>query len=219
MRSIWLSPILFLITLFPHCSDRCDTLHVDRIPPEIYIEWPIPDYSFCEAFTVRGLVSDHYSGLNQLRLYIEGEVVGSLNLDGESDYYFEFDVDQSDFPEWCDEAELSVVAWDNEDNEAIAKLDVILCNDSTEPIVTALADEDVLTSEFHCTAVSVQIIEENFAWSSIPGFGSWEEPEYEFLVCGSDLEMGENVITVTAWDFCENEGSTAITITYSPNSP
>ena len=96
---------------------------------------------------------------------------------------------------------------------------MILCDDSVEPVVTAVAGEDVLTSEDHCTIVSVSIDEDNLLMWEIPGFLSGTGNEFEFEVCGRDLQFGENTISVIASDYCGNEGTESITITYNPDIP
>jgi len=53
----------------------------------------------------------------------------------------------------------------------------------------------------------------------IPGFLSGTGNEFEFEVCGRDLQFGENTISVIASDYCGNEGTESITITYNPDIP
>jgi len=209
---------LFLITLVPNCSNRCPS-HLDESPPVISIDNPDIEDFFCEAFTVEGYVEDDESGVEELKVYLDGEIIESVDLDGVHGYHFAFDVDTGDYPPDCREVEIAVVAWDEERNESSAKVDVILCDDSVEPVVTAVAGEDVLTSEDHCTIVSVSIDEDNLLMWEIPGFLSGTGNEFEFEVCGRDLQFGENTISVIASDYCGNEGTESITITYNPDIP
>lgn len=219
MRSLWLSPVIFLITLVPNCSTRCPS-GLDETPPRITIDSPDIDDFFCEVFTVEGHVSDEETGVERLKVLLDGEIIESVELYGAHSYYFEFDVGTGDFPADCGEVEMSVVAWDEEWNESSEKVDVILCDDSVEPVVAMAADETVLTSENQCTVVTVSIDDENLDFWRIPEtYLSGTESEFDFPVCGWELQVGENTLNVIAWDYCGNEGIGALTITYSPDIP
>jgi len=189
------------------------------LPPVIVIDSPDIDDTFCGQFTVEGSAFDEDSGIEEITLYIDGEEIEAVELDRVHRYDFEFDVSQSDFPPDCHEEEVEVVARDAEENESSEGVDVFLCDDSTAPVVIAIAEEDVLTSEVHCTIVLVHIVEENLEGYEVSDIAWGTENEFEFEVCGSDLEIGDNTISVVAWDICGNEGSGVITVTYVPNNP
>jgi len=189
------------------------------LPPFITIDSPDIDDSFCEGFTVEGSAADDDSGIEEVTLYIDGEEIESVELNEVHLYDFEFDVTSSDFPSECNEVDVEVVARDEEGNESSEEVDVFLCNDLTAPFVTIYSDEYVLTSEDHCTFVAVHISEDNLVEYEVIGLMSGTENEFEFELCGNDLEIGENVISVVAWDYCGNQGSGEITITYVPNNP
>jgi len=219
MRSVFLSPVIFLITLVPNCSHDCGPRPDDDNPPVIVINSPDLSDSFCEGFSVEGTVTDNDAGIEEIILYVDGEEVELVELNNVLHYDFEFNVTLSDFPASCGDVDVDVVATDAEQNDSTEDVEVFLCDDSTAPVIIASTDEDTLTSEDHCTTVTVQITEDNLVEYEVAGFVSGSENDFVFEVCGSDLEIGENALSVTAWDFCGNEGSDSITITYNPNAP
>jgi len=189
----------------------------DEIPPVVTIDSPDQDDSYCEAFTVEGTARDTDPGLASVTLYVDGEEVDSVALTDAASYNFEFDVSASDFPALCGEVEVEVVAKDGESNEASEKVDVYLCNDTTDPVVTLTPATSDLYNE-QCVDIDVDVVEDNYASyeyflnGNLEGFGEGTLPT-TLTYCCDDLEEGANTVTFEVTDYCGNVGVGTATIT------
>nr|MBC8367000.1 hypothetical protein [bacterium] len=191
----------------------------DEIPPVVTIDSPDQDDSMCEAFTVEGTARDTDPGLASVTLYVDGEEVESVALTDAASYNFEFDVSASDFPADCGEVEVEVVAKDGEGNETSEKVDVVLCNDTTDPVVTLTpATTDLYNNQVVDLAISVT--EPNFVRGRLflngTALGAWDDDMLATTrITGDQLDLGANTVEYRVEDYCENVGSGSATINYA----
>jgi hypothetical protein len=194
--------------------------HQDETPPILTIDEPDEDDLICANFTVEGRARDLDPGLASVTLYVDGEKIETVILSGDAESYdFGFDMDTEDFPVDCGEVEIEVVAADGEGNEDSENVDVVLCDDTTDPVVTMIADNLAITLIDDCAHVTVTVDELNFLEYVVTGFGGiiiQTSSGYSFSVCGSELIVGENTILFTVTDICSNEGFDSISLTYDP---
>ena len=191
----------------------------DEIPPVVTIDSPDQDDSECSAFTVEGTARDTDPGLASVTLYVDGEEVESVALTDAASYNFEFDVSASDFPADCGEVEVEVVAKDGEGNETSEKVDVVLCNDTTDPVVTLTpATTDLYNNQVVDLAISVT--EPNFVRGRLflngTALGAWDDDMLATTrITGDQLDLGANTVEYRVEDYCENVGSGSATINYA----
>jgi hypothetical protein len=216
-------PALLLIAILLTACQGPDPACDGCVPPVVTIDSPDQDDLYCDDFTVEGTARATNPGLASVTLYVDGEEVETVALSGEAmSYDFEFDVATDDFPAYCGEVEVEVVVTDDEGEEASENVDVVLCDDTTDPVVTMIADDDYLTGPDQCAHVTVTVVDDNFDHYEITGFDGVIVPTgsgFSFTVCCSDLNEGENSIEFCVTDICGNEGCDSITITCYPQEP
>lgn len=193
----------------------------DETPPVVTIDSPDQDDSMCDAFTVEGTARDVDPGLASVTLYVDGEEVASESLSDAASYDFEFDVSAGDFPATCGEVEIEVVATDGEGNEASGKVDVILCNDTTDPVVTLTPDMTELYND-QCATIAVDVTEANyvsyeyFLNGNLVDGGEGTLPT-SITFCTDALDAGANTVTFEVTDFCGNVGTGSTTLNDNGN--
>jgi hypothetical protein len=196
----------------------------DEIPPVVTIDSPDQDDSMCEAFIIEGTVRGGGAGLESFTIYINGEIFISEALDCTGRYDFEFEIHVSDLPIMCDEYEIEVSVVDCDGNEASEKIDVYLCNDTTDPVVTLNPSIQYVWNE-QCADFAVSVDEDNYVsyeyflnWNLVGG-GDGPLPA-TLTFCDYDPAVDVNTVTFEVTDYCGNVGTgTASIIPEPPNWP
>ena len=176
----------------------------------------------CEGFVLEGRACGGPPNLVSIAVYLDGVEIDEVALDEIECDNFELDISPSDFPEDCKGVEVEVVVKNSDDFEVSEKIDVFLCNDTTNPVVN-LTPPIVDLNDGECVDIAVEVHEENFlSYELIMNGNFFTEGETlpsTLTFCDPGLLPGENLIVLQVTDICGNEGVGTASISTPPYFP